>query len=140
MQLCSFQHFLAVARNAARTSQHIFKSQLRTSPEVFKCVFQPKHLLSSCATCKGARKAVLCQSLVLTWQKDTLWQNHVWCTQDFASNPSTPPPSSVAGTHSPQPELLTVNPQWPGVSAQEDCCAQDPSEQVRHFMISAAPQ
>lgn len=35
-----------------------------------------------------------------------------------------------AGTHSPGQELLSLSPQWPAVSAQEDQRARDPSEQV----------
>lgn len=49
MQSCSFQHLLAgqIETNAAKTSQHIFKSQPRTNPEGFKHVFKMKHSLSS---------------------------------------------------------------------------------------------
>ena len=60
MQSCSFKHLLAgqVETNAAKTFQHIFKSQPRTNLEGFKHVFKMKPVLSLNAACSGAQRAV----------------------------------------------------------------------------------
>lgn len=76
MQSCSFQHLLAgqIETNAAKTSQHIFKSQPRTNPEGFKRAFKTKHSLSFNAACRGATQGALRPGWVLIGQEDTPWQ------------------------------------------------------------------
>lgn len=122
MQSCSFQHLLAgqVETNAAKTFQHIFKSQPRTNPEEVKHVFKMKHLLSLNAACRNARQGV--SSL---GSGGHVVADACGMCRAFASGPS------------PGQGLLSLNLQWPGISTPEGQCAWDPSEQATWFLVSA---